>query len=112
MSSTPTLIAINHVPADRAADFEQWLGAVVVPAVQEHRPEQMGRWQVLRAPEADGAVVFVFLFQGGDPSEWELQPLLELAHGPEAAERLMAELGGMLKDEQYGWELAPVDLIG
>lgn len=112
MSTAPSLIAINQVPAGHAADFEQWLRTNVVPAVLEHRPQLMGRWQVLRAPEEDGAVVFVFLFHGDDASEWQLQPLLELAHGPETAERLMREFSGLLADGQYGWELVPVDLTG
>jgi hypothetical protein len=112
MSTNPSLIAINHVAADRADEFEQWLRANVLPAVREHRPDQMDRWQMLRAPEQDDTVVYVFLFHGGGPAEWELLPLLEQTHGPETAQRLMGELSGLLTEDQYGWELAPVDLAG
>lgn len=107
----PTLIAINPVIAERADDFEDWLRTVVVPAVREHRPEQQGRWEVLRATEQeDGTVIFAFIFRGGDASEWSLEPLLNQALGAEGAQRAMANMSGMMKREQYGWILSPVDL--
>jgi hypothetical protein len=107
----PTLIAINPVIAERADDFEGWLRTVVVPAVREHRPEQQGRWEVLRATEQeDGTVIFAFIFRGGDASEWRLEPLLNQALGAEGAQRAMANMSGMMKREQYGWILSPVDL--
>jgi hypothetical protein len=85
-SADPTLIAVNPVLAERADDFEEWLRTVVVPAVRAHRPEMEGRWQVLRSGVVDdGVVPFVFLFAGGDPAEWDLQPLLEKAHGTDGA---------------------------
>ncbi len=107
----PTLIAINPVLAERADDFEQWLRSVVLPAVRAHRPEQLGRFHVVRGTEVeDDTVVFAFLFFGGTPDEWELQPLLEQALGPEKAERAMTTMTEMLKQEQYGWSFAPVQL--
>ena len=107
----PTLIAINPVIAERADDFEGWLRTVVVPAAREHRPEQLGRWEVLRATEQeDGTVIFAFIFRGGDVSEWSLEPLLNQALGAEGAQRAMANMSGMMKREQYGWILSPVDL--
>ena len=106
-----TLVAINPVIAERADDFEEWLRTIVVPAVREHRPEQEGRWEVLRATEEeDGTVIFTFIFRGGDPSDWHLEPLLNQALGAEGAQRAMANLSGMMKREQYGWILAPVHL--
>jgi len=107
----PTLVAINPVIADRADDFEDWLRTIVVPAMREHRPELEGRWEVLRATgEEDGTMIFTFIFHGGDPSEWHLEPLLGRALGAEGAQRAMADLSAMMKREQYGWILAPVHL--
>jgi hypothetical protein len=106
-----TLIAINPVAAERADDFEDWLRTIVVPAVSEHRPEQEGRWEVLRATEQeDGTVIFAFIFRGGDSSEWNLEPLLNQALGEEGAQRAMAVMSGMMKREQQGWIMTPVDL--
>jgi hypothetical protein len=107
----PILVAINPVIAGRADDFEDWLRTIVVPAVREHRPELEGRWEVLRATEEDDdTVIFTFIFRGGDPSDWHLEPLLEQALGSDGAQRAMARLSGMMKREQYGWILAPVHL--
>lgn len=107
----PTLIVINPVIAERADDFEGWLRTIVAPAVREHRPEQDGCWEALRAvdPE-DDAVIFTFLFYGGGPSEWQLEPLLNQALGVEGAQRAMGDMSAMMKGEQYGWTLAPVHL--
>jgi hypothetical protein len=108
-SADPTLIAVNPVLAERADDFEEWLRTVVVPAVRAHRPETEGRWQVLRSGVVDdGVVPFVFLFAGGDPAEWDLQPLLEKAHGADGAARALAEMGEMLRGEQTGWPVSAV----
>jgi hypothetical protein len=107
----PTLIAINPVIAERAGDFEDWLRTIVVPAVREHRPELQGRWEVLRATEEeDGTVIFTFILRGGDASDWNLEPLLDQALGAEGAHRAMASMSGMMKHEQYGWIMAPVQL--
>jgi hypothetical protein len=105
------LLALNPVRADRAGDFEEWLRTVVVPAVQRHRPEQDGRWSVLRAEQAeDGVVIFAFLFDGGPAEDWELQPLLEQALGPAGAEAALRRMSDMLEGDQYGWSLVPVRL--
>jgi prophage antirepressor-like protein len=110
-SVQPTLIAINAVIAERADDFEDWLRTIVVPAVRKHRPELQGRWEVLRATEQeDGTATFVFIFHGGDASEWSLEALLTQALGAEGSQRAMADMTGMMKREQYGWTLAPVQL--
>ncbi len=110
-ASTPTLIAINPVRADRADDFEEWLRTVVVPAVERLRPAQDGRWSVLRAEQAeDGVVTFAFLFHGGQAEDWELQSLLEEALGPAGAEDALRRMSDMLQRDQYGWSLAPVRL--
>jgi hypothetical protein len=107
----PTLLAISPVIAARADEFEDWLRTVVVPAQREHRPEQDGRWEVLRATDAeDGVVVFTFIFDGGGPSEWELEPLLVRALGADGAQLAMAGLSAMMKGPQYGWILNPVHL--
>ncbi len=108
-----TLIAINPVRADRADEFEGWLGSVVLPAMRTHQPHLEGRWRVLRGTEAvDGVVVFAFLFDGGTDDDWDLRRLLEEALGPEGADRALADMQGMLTRDQYGWWLAPVPLDG
>ncbi len=108
-----TLLAINPVLEERADDFEQWLRSVVHPAVRTYQPELADRFTVLRATEAeDGAIVFTFLFEGGEPADWELQPLLERALGADGAGRAMAEMAAMLRSEQCGWPVAPLRLDG
>jgi hypothetical protein len=107
----PTMIAINPVIAERADDFEDWLRTVVVPASREHRPEQEGRWELLRgAGQQDGTVIFAFIFRGGDASEWNLEPLLEQALGAAGAQRALADYTAMMKGEQASWLLVPVQL--
>ena len=106
-----TLIAVNRVRAQRADSFEDWLRAVVVPAAEEHQPHLAGRWHVLRGTETeDGVVVFAFLFDGGTDDDWELRPLLEKAHGPQGADRELAEMREMLAQDQEGWWFTPVRL--
>jgi len=108
-----TLIAINHVPVDRAEEFESWLRSVVVPAMREQRPDLEGRWRVLRTTGADDSVVvFAFVCEGGTSSDWELDPLLENALGPQGAEQALQDFAGMLLKEQEGWFLTPVRLDG
>jgi hypothetical protein len=103
------LIAVNPVRAERADDFESWLGSVVVPAMREHQPHLEGRWRILRGTEAeDGVVVFAFLFHGGSDDDWDLRALLEKALGPEAADRALADMDDMLTEQQSGWWLSPV----
>jgi hypothetical protein len=108
-----TLIAINHVRADRADAFAQWLRSVVTPAIRDHQPHLSDRWRVLRGTETeDGEVVFAFLFDGGTDDDWDLSSLLEKALGPEDSERALADMHQMLMQDQYGWWFAPVRLDG
>jgi hypothetical protein len=110
-SSEPTLIAINRVLADRADEFEDWLRTVVAPAANERRPDLRGRWRVLRATEPDDdVVVFAFVFDGGQPEDWELEPLLVEALGQDGAADALATFAGMLKGEQQGWAFTQVRL--
>ena len=110
-SPEPTLIAINRVRADRADDFEAWLRTVVAPAERKHTPHLVGRWRALRSTEVeDGVVVFAFVFSGGTEEDWELQPLLERALGVQGAERALADMRGMLTEDQYGWSFSDVRL--
>jgi hypothetical protein len=111
-TTQPTLVAINPVIAERVDDFEDWLRTIVVPAVREYRPELEGLWEVLRATNeaGRGTVIFKFIFRGGDPSDWYLEPSLDRALGAEGAQRAMADMSGMMKREQYGWILAPIHL--
>jgi hypothetical protein len=113
VSSEPTMIAINSVLADRADEFEQWLRSIVVPASNRLRPESRGRWRVLRASEADdGVVVFAFVFEGGEPDDWELEPILVEALGQDGANDALATFAGMLKGGQQSWAFTEVPLDG
>jgi hypothetical protein len=106
-----SMIAINRVIPDRAGDFEDWLRTVLVPASREHRPELLDRWEVLRATkEEDGLVIFTFLFYGGGPAEWQMEPILAQALGAEGARRALENMAAMMKGPQYGWELTRVEL--
>ena len=81
--------------------------------MRTHQPELVGRVTVLRATEpVDGVTTFAFFAQGGEPADWELEPLLERALGPDGAAREMAEMSGMLREEQYGWLVRPVPFDG
>ncbi len=112
-SPEPTLIAVNDVRADRADDFENWLRAVVAPAMAEHQPHLEGRWRVLRGTEVeDGVVVFAFVCTGGTDEDWELQPLLEKSLGAQGAEQALADMRGMLAEDQHGWWFSDVRLDG
>ena len=107
----PSMVAINPVIADRAGDFEDWLRTVLVPATRDHRPEQLDRWEVLRATkEEDGQVIFAFFFYGGEAAEWQMEPILAQALGAEGARHALEDMLAMMKDLQYGWEVTPVDL--
>ena len=106
-----TLIAVNHVRADRADEFAQWLRSVVVPATRDHQPHLADRWRVLRGTEVeDGVVVFAFVFDGGTDDDWDLDALLEKALGSTDADRALADMRQMLTQDQYGWWFSPVRL--
>ena len=104
-----TVIALNAVRAERIDDFEEWMRSVVVPAIRQQRPDLDGRWRVLRAtdPDDDGAVVFAFVCEGGEPADWDLRPYLEHAIGAAEADRALEEFGGMLRGEQQAWFFRP-----
>ena len=108
--SEPTLIAINPVVADRADEFEEWLRSVFVPVSNERRPEQRGRWRVLRATEVDdGVVVFAFVCEGEDADHWDMEPMLVEALGQDGADHALARFAGMLKGgDQQGWTFTEV----
>lgn len=110
----PTHIYLNPVREDRAADFEDWVRSVLVPAVTEHRPEQQGRWRVLRAIGGDdvekGTVLYAFVLSGGDLSEWDLESLFERALSADGAERALETWNDMLERPQYGWTFEPLPL--
>jgi hypothetical protein len=109
--TTPTLIAINAVLADRVGEFEEWLRSVVVPAMQDHQPHLDGQWRVLRATEAtDGTVVFAFVCEGGTPEDWDLRRLLVTAFGEAAADSHLETFGEMLRGDQAAWFFTPMPL--
>jgi hypothetical protein len=64
---------------------------------------------VLRATEADDdVVVFAFVFQGGEPDDWELEPVLVEALGQDGAADALATFAGMLKGDQQSWAFTRV----
>jgi hypothetical protein len=114
MAPGPTIVlAINPVLQERADDFEEWLRTVVVPAMRMHQPELVDSVTVLRATEAEGGVItYASLAQGGEPDDWELEPLLERALGTDGAAQAMTQMTGMLQREQYGWLVTRVPIDG
>ena len=96
-------IVLTPVEPDRREDFEAFIRTVVVPVVQEVRPEDVDSWYTLRAAEPDGGgpPVYAFVFSGDHPVEyWYLGPVFEEAYGAEEAERLERQFGDMLAGEQ------------
>lgn len=108
-----TTIAINAVKEDRADDFAAWLTGSVAPAVERLRAHHSERWRVLRDTQAaDGVVVFAFLFEGGQPADWDLWRLLEEDLGSEGVERARSEVDDMLARPQVSWIFEPFPLVG
>jgi hypothetical protein len=124
MFDDTTHIYVTPVAADRADDFDRFLREVVIPAVDARRPELSGRWRALRpsAPD-DGALTYVFLFDGGDlESDWDLGPVFEEHFGKQQAERYFQQWDDLtvpvrrwaegLHEEsgsvQIGWTCSPV----
>jgi hypothetical protein len=94
MLQQQTHLYLTPVSADRAEEFERFLLQVVEPAVEEQRPDLVGRWRLLRPSQAESAddtvLTYAFLFDGGDPEEdWDLSKLLPRHYGQEEAERLL-----------------------
>jgi hypothetical protein len=103
---------INFTPvhADRADEYEEWVRTTLVPAVRRVRPALEGRWQTLRATEAsDGVVYFAFILEGGELSEWEIDPLLREANGDEAAARDEERWNEMVRGKQIGGTFRALD---
>ncbi len=96
-------IYLTPVHADKADEFEEWVRTTLVPAVRKARPVLDDRWQTLRSTEeSDGVVYFTFILQGGDPSDWEIDPLLREANGEEAAARDAERWNEMVSGDQIG----------
>jgi hypothetical protein len=96
-------ILLTPVHADKADEFEEWVRTTLEPGVRKARPALDGRWQTLRAAEAsDGVVFFTFILEGGDSSEWEIDPLLREANGDDAAARDQERWNEMVSGEQIG----------
>ena len=104
MTDAPTLVAVSRVRPERADEFERWLAEVAMPAV---RAEGIAddRWRLLRSTEAP---VFVFLFTGGAPEDWDLSRLLPIHYGTERAEQELRTFSEMLETEQDFWPVVPV----
>jgi hypothetical protein len=78
--------------------------------VLDHRPHLRAAWEVLRATGPDDAVVvFAFLPRGGEARDWDLLTLFEEALGAEGAHCALQEMQEMMRGEQYGWSLRPVE---
>ncbi len=109
-ATTPTLMAVNRVPAHRAGDFERIIRERIAPALRAVRPELADHWQMLRASTEEEVAVFVFLSHAGDESQWLLEPILVEACGEEEARALLAALEDLLLDTQTAWPLTPVEV--
>jgi hypothetical protein len=94
-------LVLNLVREEHALAFEDFLRSVVTPAISQHAPHQVGRWQVLREdPPGTPVVTFAFLFSGGSLAEWELFPVLEAAYGEAEARGHLSRLEAMVTGEQ------------
>jgi hypothetical protein len=126
MFDDTTHVYLTLVSADRADDFDRFLGEVVMPAVDACRPELSGRWRALRPDTPDGDVVtYVFLFDGGDlAKDWDLEPIFAEHFGAEQARRYLEQWNDLtvpvrhwadgLEDSdsgQIGWTCTSVSRI-
>ena len=110
MADQTTHIFLNPVPKERAADFEEFIRTVLLPASREHRPQWEGRSEDLRAmEEEDGVITFAFILRGGAREDWDLAPLFVQAYGAEEGKRLLTRLEEMVPTGQYGWSFRPMD---
>lgn len=104
-------IYLTPVRADRADEFAEWVRSRLAPAERKVRPEREGRWQTWRATEESaGVVYFAFLLEGGDSSEWDIDPVLREALGDDAAARDEARWNEMVIGDQIGATFLPLDL--
>ena len=100
---TPRYIALTPVKTDRRADFESFLREVVVPAVDEVRPDLRDMWEALRPAEtADGGDEnYALLFYGeASLQDWDLPTLLTAAYGEEDGARRFEEFVQLLSGDQ------------
>ena len=86
-TDSPRFVVATRVRPGRDSDFEQFLREVVIPAVAKVRPHQVGMWNLLRPaddPPEGASRAWVMTFHGSSTlDEWDLQPLLDEAHGAE-----------------------------
>jgi hypothetical protein len=94
-------VAINHVSADQAADFDALVRDVVIPLVQRIRPHLADRWtyHVPETSETDIGkdLAYAMLFFGEDPLDnWDLEPFFIEGYGEEEGRRLNEKFENLL----------------
>jgi hypothetical protein len=105
MAFTPGLVAYTPIRADRVAEFEALARSVLMTDL-EGPP---GQWQLMRTDEQrDGAVVFLFLFEGDDPDAWDMETVLQAKYGADRAHAEVEKFVGMIDGDQQVWRLTPV----
>jgi hypothetical protein len=100
---TPRYIALTPVRADRRSAFESFIRDVVVPAVEQVRPDLRDKWEVLvPAQAADGGDEnYALLFYGeATLQDWDLPTLLTAAYGEEDGPRRFEEFEQLLSGDQ------------
>jgi hypothetical protein len=73
------------------------------------RERRQGDRRAATGSSVDGVVVFAFLPRGGEERDWDLLTLFEEALGAEGAHCALQEMQEMMRGEQYGWSLRPVE---
>ncbi|MBA2699981.1 MAG: hypothetical protein H0U61_14650 [Nocardioidaceae bacterium] len=103
-------IAITHVAAHCAAEFDAMVREVIVPLVGRTRPHVADEWSYLvpdKQPGAQGELVYAFLFYGdASLDEWELEPMFVEGHGQDEGRRLNERFESLLiRQEAHSFSL-------
>jgi hypothetical protein len=105
MTFTPGLVAYTPIKVDRVAEFEAWARSVLMTDLDG----PPGEWQLMRTDEQrDGAVVFLFLFEGDDLEAWDMEAALQGKYGADRAHAEVEKVSGMIDGDQLVWRLTPV----
>ena len=104
----PVWVLLNHVKADRRAQFERFVFEVLRPAAERLTPAIPARVRVLAPTQAneDGTHTYVMLLDPVLPGEdYRLAPLLERAYGEERGREHMRAFADALATPQVRYEL-------
>ena len=92
-------VLLNHIKADRCAQFERFVHDILMPAVMQFEPDMCRLVRVLHPtrPNEDGTFTYVFLM---DPlildADYSFEYLLNKAYPPEKVEEFLR-----LEEETY-----------